>query len=100
MCIRDSGKDAVIRPGGYTALNLDPVIRRQYIDKKDKNGKEIYEGDIVKEDNFSLPCWITFAEASYHLVTNAGYHSRLCEGSYIEVIGNLWENPELLEAMV
>ena len=51
---------------------------------KDKNGKLIYEGDIVKFKNF---------DNKYYNRLDWDYVSRF----RLEVIGNIYENPELLE---
>ena len=67
---------------------------------KDKNGQLIYEGDIVKINNVSLgkvvfrTCafFVQFSKDKYHAGGIGAYEER-----ELEVIGNIYENKELLE---
>lgn len=87
----------------------------QYTGIKDINGKEIYEGDIVKfldEEMIYSDCGIEYDEfintgkvifshdelmgwdiTNRHMDLEEVWHYR----EYIEVVGNTYENPELLE---
>lgn len=56
----------------------------QYTGLKDKNGKEIYESDIVERGGFQWQVW--FRNQSW-------FPDNLDE---TEIIGNLYQNPELL----
>lgn len=75
----------------------------QYTGLKDKNGVEIYEGDIVsysrdENDEWHKKSIVIFNQITtqYQLNTSLGSHD-LCEWYELEVIGNIHENPELLE---
>lgn len=78
----------------------------QFTGLLDKNGKEIYEGDIVRNNhnaNFYVfwqedECrWRLLGSYGDEITGNSGimFNARNLEGS--EVIGNIYENPELLK---
>ncbi len=74
----------------------------QFTDLKDKNGKEIYEGDIVKvkTDYSTYISEVSFSDGGYAVFINddktvSGHFFHLPENR--EVIGNIYENPELLK---
>jgi len=76
------------------SLPMPLGILMQFTGLKDKNGKEIYEGDIVI---FDYPMEVIWDMGSWTVKTQKG--SSLLYG-YItdgEVIGNIYENPELLK---
>ena len=80
---------------GYYSKGKDWVIE-QYIGLKDKNCKEIYEGDIVsyRGNNYQ----IKWCEASFAYIAsskNQYYWLSPSKSTVFEVIGNIHENPEL-----
>jgi uncharacterized phage protein (TIGR01671 family) len=75
---------------------VDPETVGQFTGLTDKNGKKIFEGDIVRIEDFAnavvkwredIACW-----------TLQGYIiGNTWDSSMLEVIGNIHDNPELLE---
>lgn len=69
---------------------------------KDKNGKEIFEGDIVLVLDSPYTVFYDNEKGSYRLKPhddrwNVDYMSNFSHGGNFEIIGNIYENPELLE---
>ena len=76
---------------------IDDYELMQYIGLKDKNGKEIYEGDIVKLFEYKVIDNIVLPEEIVTINDIRKGCDALRPSQYMEVIGNIYENPELLE---
>lgn len=80
---------------------VEVLSKDEFTGLKDKNNKEIYGGDIVNEKNErGESAIVKFIDGSF--VFWAGNEQSPCQEWYIknndiEVIGNIYENPELLK---
>lgn len=86
--------------GGNQPEPMDCVLL-QYTGLKDKNGKEIYEGDIIRAQ---FPETQTTTGEARMVVEDicssyASLRDAILDERDVEVIGNIYENPELLDEL-
>lgn len=102
VCFSDEGASAVDHTTfGHSCTCMEDIELMQSTGLKDKNGTEIYEGDIVSANHPRLGEFIGFVDNAIgnFKVRGVGQYEYLSDdldGTY-EVIGNIYENPELLE---
>ena len=91
---------------GYYLGTKDSCELMQYTGLKDKNGKEIYEGDIIDNGEGMELTIVEYVEDMFHLKSTK--YPNLSKGNYrlatyvglgCEIIGNIYENPELLSGV-
>lgn len=88
----------MILPTPLTRVNeLSPLM--QYTGLKDKHGKEIFEGDVLKVNGADVGA-VFYCDGAFEICKDEtrGFINRLyaVAPEFVEVIGNIYESPELL----
>ncbi len=103
----DEGNDWILFISDKRPLNNKPsplddpffsqqIKLMQYTGLKDKNGKEIWEGNVVQYENQIYQITYDIREACFCLL-NMNDNFRIIFRMELEVIGNIYENPNLLK---
>lgn len=87
--------------GETNFMNFDEIVLMQSTGLFDRNGKEIFEGDVLTSQNYPVKGVVEFRTDLglwVHYLKGYSYFEYLgnVAGSK-EIIGNIYENPELLE---
>lgn len=81
---------------GYA--KYEDMVLMQSTGMKDKNGAEIYEGDIVKVETMG---GVVYGYAKYKsfsfMICSEDMDMIMLVGWDYEILGNIYENPELME---
>jgi len=87
--------------------SADIVAKRQFTDLQDKSGVDIYEGDIVepmdKYSDWLTKGYVVFEHGSFVIKALNPFFTKsrdqlTAHSNKYKVIGNIHENPELLES--
>lgn len=82
---------------GLTFASCIKGTEGQFTGLQDKNGVDIYEGDIVQCDAWNYPFEVVFnnEKARFVCKLKTGL-TQFIDGNGLVVIGNIYENPELI----
>lgn len=100
----------IITLDGLQSSTVKTETVRQFTGLTDRNGKKIFEGDIVKTKEFgkrgkngvnynNFDIFEVIYSSAAFVVNNSNRMFHMLKGEKYEIIGNRWDNPELLQAV-
>lgn len=114
ICIGVAGVmiNSSINNATATLIEVIPETVGEYTNLTDKNGKKIFEGDIIKQinsyDKLEMIGFVRFSKSSQFVISHTytkkencykrGMKKAFAIKTNCEIIGNIYDNPELLEA--
>ena len=88
-------------PRNTVVFDIDPETVCQYTGLTDKNGKRIWENDIVSGyfNHEKITGFIKYGSNAVYYIEREGSYGIYQDNSedWLEVIGNIFDNPELLK---
>lgn len=81
----------------YMVAEVDPTTVGQFTGLTDKNGKRIFEGDVVRADNGHISQVVYWYDGFCLYCECHKWHTTDVCAPIVEIIGNIHDNPELME---
>lgn len=113
ICIGVAGAklNCLINNATVTLVEVIPETVGEYTNLTDKNDKNIFEGDIIKQinsyDKLEMTGFVRFSKSSQFVISHTytekencykrGMKKAFAIKTNCEIIGNIYDNPELLE---
>lgn len=113
ICVGVAGVflNSLVNNATATLIEVIPETVGEYTNLTDKNDKKIFEGDIIKQinsyDKLEITGFVRFSKSSQFVISHTytekencykrGMKKAFAIKTNCEIIGNIYDNPELLE---